>query len=242
MPLPQRNEIIGMTWEDFLEWIRIHFHPGDHMACIGPTGGGKTSFVIPVISQRKYVLAFDPKGGDSTLLTLGWQRLTQWPPPKEIMDGIAEGKPARLIVGAQIKTMEQRPGLRALFQQVLTGAFDMGGWTVYVDEFQLAADRKMMNLGKESETLLIAARDKKASVITSYQAPSWVPTAASRQASIVVIWPTMDTAVIKRLSEILGRPWRELQAAVQSLPEFHVLVAQRSPHTPLIVTSAPKRR
>lgn len=235
-------EVIGMPWEEFLAFMKKEWHPGQHMALIGQTGANKTTFAAPLLEQRHYVLAFDPKGGDSTLATLRWPRLLRWPMTKKQLDQIAEGYPARYIVGPKISRFEERPKQIELFRKVLQETFDMGGWTEYVDEFQIAADRKMMNLAKEVETGLIAARDKKISVVTAYQAPSWVPTAAHRQASYLVLWPTRSADVVKKFGEVVGRDWRQLFQLMRNMPKWHCLVATPDPFAPLIITSAPKRR
>lgn len=234
-------DIEGMAWPDFLDHFRIKWRPGQHVALVGPTGVGKSTFACGILAHRRYVLALDPKGGDSTLGTLGYPRLTSWPPPERVFDDIAEGKPARFIVGNLLRTAGDAPTLRAVLKATLDGVFEIGGFTLYVDEFQLLADRKMMGLGSEVEQLLVAARDKGISVVTSYQAPAWVPTAASRQATWVALWPTKDENVIKILASNIGHNWRVLWSAMEQLPEHHVLVINQRPRVPMIVTSAPRR-
>lgn len=234
------QRVVGVPWPMFRAWIRDVWRPGQHWAAVGPTGKGKTTFVVGILQDRRHVLALDPKGGDSNLARSGYERITRWPPPPRIRERIADGRGAKLIVGPVIKTAAQRPGLTDLFRKALTGAFDEGGWTVYVDEFQIAADRRMMNLGSESETLLVAARDKGISVVTAYQAPAWVPTAATRQATWVALWKTRDQDVIKKMASQVGRPWRELEAAVRYLPEHYVLVAGPDADVPLVMTHPPK--
>ena len=86
-------------WDDFLKWFDDQWEPGKHLALIGPTGEGKSTFAVGALSLRKWILALDPKGEDETLSKSGFQRLTRWPPSNRIRDDIAAGKPARLIVG-----------------------------------------------------------------------------------------------------------------------------------------------
>lgn len=240
--MPREVEVEGMPWNRFVPWFRRAWRPGEHMALVGPTGCGKSSFACGVLEHRQYLLALDPKGGDSTLATLGYPRLTGWPLPSTVLDDIAEGRPARFIVGVIVRTAADMAALITLLGSVLDGVFETGGFTVYVDEFQLLADRKMMALAAKVELLLIAARDKGISVVTSYQAPAWVPTAASRQATWVVLWPTGDVDVVKRLANAVGRNWRVLWSAMEALPDFHALVVHKRPRTPLVITSAPKRK
>lgn len=240
--LPTDRDVVGLTWDQFLDWFRIKWRPGQHIALIGPTGAGKSTFAVGILEHRRYVLALDPKGGDTTLSASGYQRLAEWPPPSEVWDAIAEGAPARFIVGFMTRSIPDRLRLIQLLRDTLEGVFEVGGFSVYVDEFQLLADRKMMNLAGLVEELLIAARDRAISVITSYQAPAWVPTAASRQATWIVLWPTRDIDVVKKCAAIIGRDWRMVWEAMLHLPVHHVLVAGRDPYAPLVITKAPRRR
>jgi hypothetical protein len=115
-----------------------------------------------------------------------------------------------------------------------------GGWTIYADEFQLLADRRMYGLDKEIEALLIAARSRGTSVVTAFQAPAWVPKAGTRQVTFAVMWPTRDRDMIKTVAEAMGRPWKELAEAVDELPPFHVLVIPKKIRAPMVITHAPK--
>lgn len=230
-----------MPWPEFRAHMRRAWRPGQHMALIGKTGLGKSTFATGIMEHRRYVLALDPKGGDDVLRTLGYPRLPSWPPPDRIWDEIAEGKPARFIVGPVVDTAEDWRRSVHVLRAALEDAFRIGGFTVYIDEFQILADRKMMGLAKEVETLLVGARSKGISVVTSYQAPAWVPKAASRQATWVALWPTRDQQVAKALADIVGRPWRMLWEAMEHLPRWHTLVIGPDPRDPMIITSAPKR-
>src|SRR5207248_297525 len=91
-------DVVGKTWDEFLEWFATVWKPGQHAALVGPTGMGKSTFAVGILELRKYVLALDPKGGDETLETAGYERLTDWPLPAKVYDAIAEGRPARFIV------------------------------------------------------------------------------------------------------------------------------------------------
>ena len=78
--------------------------PGQHVALIGPTGEGKSTYAVGILALRKYVLALDPKGEDETLAASGYERLTCWPPPGKVRERIAQGGTARLIVGGATRT------------------------------------------------------------------------------------------------------------------------------------------
>lgn len=232
--------LVGVPWETFQGFFADAWEPGQHVALIGPTGEGKSTFAMGILKLRKYVVSLDAKGNDSTLSKAGFLRIGQWPPPSHVLDGIAAGEPARLIVGFDIRTPADFTSLKNLMAKVLDATYAERGWTIHIDELQLVADRKMMNLGPLVEKHLVSARDKKISVVTCYQAPSWVPWAASRQARWIVLWPTRDVNMVKKLAEATGRDAKLLLRAVQSLPQYHCLIVPPNFRDPLILTHPPK--
>lgn len=233
-------DVVGLKWPDFLNWFRGQWQPGEHVSLVGPTGTGKTTIMVGVLPMRKYVLALDAKGGDSTLARLeqhGFQRTT-WPPSKEIREQIELGQPARLIIGSPVRTTEDLPRLRHEMAQVLTDAFNEQGWTVYLDELQIIADRRIMNLSSAVERNLIAARDRGVSMVMSFQRPANVPRSASEMSTWFLVLYTRDRDTVRRLAEMAGRPVAEMRGFVQGLPEYAVLVFSRNPRAPVIVTRA----
>jgi len=234
---PGEEVVTGVPWSAFLEYFRQNWIPGQHMALVGPTGEGKSTFAVGTLGLRKYVLALDPKGGDDTLAASGFQRVPHWPPPSRLWDQIATGAPARLILGERGATFEE---LAVEFDKALEAVLKQGGWTVYIDEFQIATDRRMMNVAVRAERLLISARYKRVSVVTAFQAPSWVPTASTRQARWIVMWPTRDEDCIKLVAAKAGRDKRQVTQVVKQLPPFHCLVIPPRSTVPMIITTAPR--
>ena len=233
-------QIEGMEWDEFLKWFDDEWEPGMHMALIGPTGQGKSNFASQVLKLRKWVLALDPKGGDETLQKSGFQRIKMWPPPSKVRDNIAEGKPARLIVGHEFRTRAEKDKLVQLLHDAVDGCTSDGGWTIYADEFQLLADRRMYGLDKDIETLLISARSRGTSVVTAFQAPAWVPKAGTRQARFIAVWKNNDRDMIQAIARACGRKWQDLADMVDNLPKFHVLMIPEDIDAPVVMTHPPK--
>lgn len=246
MPAPI---VEGMEWEDWLALLEREWEPGQHMCIIAPTHQGKTTAAVGIMKRagRKFCLAFDPKGGDSTLAHLEWPRIPDYPPRRrprwalwqpDPFIKMAEGEPFRAIVGPIVRTKQDRERLRHIFKGALDGIFEHGGWTVLIDEFQILSDRRQMDLGAEVETLLIAARDKGVSVVTLFQAPRWVPRAAADQSEFILVGITRDLDVVDRLAEILGRPRSEIRGAIEGLHsrDYSWIVARNNPRRALVVT------
>jgi len=232
-------DVVGVPWDMFVEWLADNWMPGQHMAIVMPTGEGKTTFAVNILRTRKWVLALDPKGMDETLEASGFRRITKLPLPRDIRNDISEGRPARLIIGGSTRTREEHKALRLLMADAIEMVRGQGGWTVYADEFQILADRRMFNLGTEIELLLIAARSNRTSVVTAFQASAWVPKASTRQARIAVLGPTRDRAMIRNVAQAMGRNPYDLWVVVDQLPPFHLLVIPRNVRAPLIIVKAP---
>ena len=242
--MPRRRfEVEPLVWSapgGFLDWFKDAWRPGEHISVIAPTGAGKTTFVGGLLQLRRYVLALDPKGGDSTLSGLGYERLPRWPGAAEMSRTVAkndeDGMASRYIVGPRVSRGEDHETLRAVTKQALDSAYDMGGWTVYADELQIMTDHRMMNLRKEADRMLIAARDKGLSFVSSYQAPSWVTPHAAKMSTWCAVSYTRDTDVVNRLAEILGRPKPEIRVAIEGLERYSWMIVGRNPREPIRLT------
>jgi hypothetical protein len=192
--------------------------------------------------MRKYVLALDPKGGDSTLEKLervGFAK-SGWPLSKQARKAMEEGEQGRFIITNRISEMKDYKPLSDMFREVIKDAFAQRNWTIYVDELQVAADRRIMNLGAPIELTLIAARDRKVSMVTSFQRPANVPRSASEMSTWFMLQYTRDLDTVDRLAQMAGRPNGEIRGLVKGLPEYCTLVFSRNPREPVIVTKAKK--
>jgi hypothetical protein len=211
------------------------------MSVIAPTGAGKTTFVGGLLNHcRRYALVLDPKGGDTTLEGLGYERLSSCPGYRKMARLVGDNddaqRPSRYLCGPRIETKADKPRLITALRDFLELAYDMGDWTVYADELQLLTDPRFMNLRAQVDDILVSARYKGLSFVSSYQAPSWVTPAASKMSTWVAVSYTRDIDVVNRLAEILGRPKPEIRGALEGLEEYTWLLVGRNPREPVRVT------
>lgn len=231
------------------------WQPGEHDAMIGPTGEGKSTYAVGRLSLRKYVMALDPKGEDETLSASGyarvssiWQDSLRWRLSRRddartwdrIWQNIEEGRPARVIVGGPARSDSELAELKQLIREAVSFARYAGGFTLYVDEFEVVSSRDIYNLSAIVNAMLITARRAGLSVMTSYQAQAWVSKHAIRQSRRAVMWPTGDRDMIKNVAQGMGRDWRGVAGAVDELPPWHTLTIPRGKHHPMVITTAPE--
>jgi hypothetical protein len=259
--------VIGLTPDEFTAWARGKlrrrggvrlpppWQPGQHVALIGKTREGKTNFAVWLLSElRSYVLALDPKGEDESLSKSGWTRVQsvpggrvkpragtrEWRLWRDLDKARAEGRPVRIIVGMQSRTREADQLNKVLMRDAIEYARQSGGWSLYVDEHQILSDRRMYGLGEDIARQAISAARDKMSVIASMQYMAWVEKAATRQATLIVVWRTRDRDLIKLAAQTAGRPWQEVAAAVDELPKYWLLLIPDELRAPMLMVRPPK--
>jgi hypothetical protein len=169
-------------------------------------------------------------------MPIGSEDRKRW---RQIWQDVAEGRPARVIVGGRADTEAEDARLVDLMRRSIAFARYSQGWTLYVDEFELLSSQRMFRLGPPVERMLISARRARTSVVTSFQAAAWVSKHATRQARFAIMYATGDRTMIKNVAESMGRDWRVLAEAVDELDRYFVLVLPRGKNGgPFILTTA----
>lgn len=257
---------VVLSWDEYTAWLRGEktsamvrgervplppaWRPGQHWAHIGKTREGKTNHVIAALhgTGRKYIMALDPKGEDPTLNKSGWRRVTALPSDKrrfprdlrKIIEDPEDTRPVRIIVGLDGKTKASDAANKALLMDAMEYARESGGWTVYVDEHQVATDPRMFNLGPIVARMSVSAAAAKTSIMTSMQFMAWSEKAPVRQASLISLHKTKSRVLLKKLEEELGRDWRELASIVDEFARYDVMTLSDDLRSPVIVTRPPK--
>lgn len=241
-----QDDVLVLSPGEFIARFATEWQIGEHMSLIGPTGTGKSTFTGLTFRLRKYILAIDPKGGDPTIAALGWPRLSSWPGRDKMERMVAKndenGLPSRYIVGEIVRERAQLPHLRQTIAQAISDAFDMGGWTLYIDELQIVVDRRMMNLSRPVAQALVSARSSALTVMSAFQSPRWVISEALVQPTWLATTYTRDVETVNRMAEVMGRNRAEFRGVVKALanPTHLWVVVGRNPRAPYMIVRPPR--
>lgn len=239
------STVVALEADAFEEFWRSTWKQGEHVAILGQTGSGKTTLASFLCGVRKYVIAVDPKGLDSTLSATGWPRIKKWPMPAGMRNDIKDGRPVRIIVGGPTDTDKQWDANNALLRRVVKDIWRMGRFCLWADEGQILSDKRYVNAGESLEKMLIAARDRLISLVYCVQRPaigrtSPAATAAFTQSTWIFVSHTRDQRVHDRLAEIVGRPAPEIRGLISALPKYYWACFSLDPHEPVRIFIPPK--
>ena len=148
-----------MPWHQFKPWFAKEWQPGDHVAIVGMTGSGKTTFARQILKLRGYTVVFATKAKDDSLYKplerMGFVIRDEWDP------GAWEETGERYVIFRPMRPGE-RPTRDVLerqaesFREALLDVFVVGGWCCYFDEVRYLADD--LGLARELNVLWLQGR------------------------------------------------------------------------------------
>lgn len=137
--------------------LPVPWRVGEHVAAVGDTGSGKTFLVAKLVELRQYVVVLRTKPDD--IKFPGFRRVTK----ASAMDDMYQ---TRLLLTPK----HERQAIEGY--DMLNRVWDMGGWTVVIDELWYV--EKLLRLQPYVERLLTQGRSKKISVVVGMQRPAQV--------------------------------------------------------------------
>lgn len=201
-----------MPYGTFLR--ELNWEQGEHITEIGPTGYGKTTLALDLLTRRDFVIAFGTKKKDSTLDKLiaqrGYVRI-------ENFNEVDLDKARKYVLWPRLDNVESADevfGLqRERFREALFSAFRQGGWTIYLDEIRYITTR--LGLQQEAELILEQGRSVDVSMLGGYQRPRNIPLLFYDQPEKLFFFKETDGENLSRMAEIVS--WLDRKLMVQTI-------------------------
>lgn len=239
--LPPKNQRRYSEPVPFVEWDEVYtllqtdrgFLQGDHVAIIGPTGGGKTHIALHLAELRDYILFLACKPQDPLIRELGQKgyfitsklevpyvedppgskkmrpmhrRVVFW--PRLHPDRARKLPPERLL---DAEKAVQKPAMKGAIGYVRRN----GGWCVIIDEATWVC--RDLNLQRDVDSALFQFRTLGASVILCGQRPAWMGRYALSQPTHLFLFQTSNKDDIKALGDISGVNHERVISTIGSL-------------------------
>lgn len=215
---PDEGEIQRVSWDEFLSYFANPsrgWQQGEHVTAIGPTGAGKTTLLRQILPIRRYVLVLASKPRDPLMSSLkedGYRVGHRWPSPAGVN---------RYVYWPNARRMRDLPEQKEAFRRVLEDVYEVGGWTVYMDEIRYLSD--FLGLKSELQVLWLQARSMSASLVGGTQRPFYIPLEAYDQATHLFFWRDSDRRNLNRISELNDVDANRIKEVVRNLPKHEVL-------------------
>lgn len=228
--LDGRQSRAGDQWPPFERWDKFmssfRWLQGEHLTTIGPTGSGKTVLNRELLKRRDYVIVLGFKNRDAELYgpfqAMGYEleRSFDPVPTADTNEKLVLFVPRTEKHGAEGRAVKGRR-----FRQVLNDVYDVGDWTVYVDDLQYASDQ--LRLAPELEEIWMLGRSEGVTLVGSSQEPVDIPPMAYNAAVHLFLFANRDDYRAERMGKLAGINRQLVREVVLALPDHEFLYLNR---------------
>jgi hypothetical protein len=179
--------------------------PNTHMAVVGQTRSGKSTFVREIMQLRERVVMFGTKMVDEPLygplIKQGYQLVEEWD-PAAVPENPRE--PVRVIFRPVLKGPEEKDIAvqREAFRRALVRAWQVGGWTMWFDEVAYLSET--LKLKSELDLLWLQGGSGGLTLVALTQRPVEVPRNMWAQSRFLVSFRIGDLRDRQTMSEHAG--------------------------------------
>jgi hypothetical protein len=194
-----------VSWEEAAPDFIEAWGQGEHLIALGKTGRGKTTFVNDILNRRHEqreasIASVIVKKRDTTssdLLSEGWHRITEWPPP------YAARKARKVMLWpTYTKASTFARDIRSTVLDAIDEIMEEGQWTLYLDEAPYFVES--LKLRTSMDELFNQARSNGITLVAGMQRPVWVSRSAVSQHGWVGCFRIGDMEDAKRAGEVIG--------------------------------------
>ncbi len=204
-------------WGDVLEMLTRRWRIGQHMALLARTRSGKTTFARNVLGIRGWVVVFGTKPRDDELYG-GFERegyviKDRWDP---------EDTEHNRVIFRPAGGLTDVENQRRAFTRALEQIYEVGRWTVYIDEVLVLS----RDLGMERilNRMWTQAASNDVTMVAGSQRPRGVPMNMLEQSEWFALWRIADQEDRDRAAEVLGATRGLAIETMIRLPRYELLL------------------
>jgi len=210
VPAPEGLELI--PWE--IARLEMDWRQGEHVTIIGPTGQGKTTLALDLMTMRGYPLIVATKPRDRTLETMrgeGWHIIREWPPVR-----------AKSILWPKLNRPSDKVNQGRVIHNALENAFVTGGYAILIDELSYVLDElRCQDIVKQ---IWQQGRALNLSLVSCILRPSHIPLLAYDQATHLILFRDNDEVNLRRMGGLSHWSRAEIIEQVSTLKRHEFLM------------------
>lgn len=214
-----------MYWPEFKALLGQLWRPGPpswpntHMAIVGATRSGKSTFTREIMRMRDYVCLFGTKNVDEPLygplLKQGYVIRERWN-PENTEERRVIFKPPLTDTSAKAHAAQKEA-----FRQALDRVYQTGGWTLWFDEIRYLADD--LGLARELNLLWLQGGSNGTTIVGLTQRPVSVPLNMFAQSRFLVTFRISGREDRRTMANYAGGLEPVLFETAAILPRYELL-------------------